>query len=174
MTWVENKKRPLSKADRGRENTRYHLWFSTASRQCPHGVKQHLSLFRATPSFPTALPEDAGSKPPLCKGRWPEGPEGLTIPQSAPLTAPFAQGALALLRQRHFKKATPGGISARFPTALHQPAALWRKMERLLVPITVFWIILTNRWPFVKSFPANNCGTCPNPAGKSGHHRYFP
>ena len=34
------------------------------------------------------------AKPPLCKGRWPAGPEGLTIPQSASLTAPFAQGGL--------------------------------------------------------------------------------
>ena len=34
------------------------------------------------------------AKPPLCKGRWPAGPEGLTIPQSASLTAPFTQGGL--------------------------------------------------------------------------------
>ena len=39
-----------------------------------------------------------------------------------------------------FKKATPGGISAGFPTALHQPAALWRERERLLHPFTVLYI----------------------------------
>ena len=37
-----------------------------------------------------------------------------------------------------FRKATPGCIWARFPAALHHPAALWRERKCLLIPITVF------------------------------------
>ena len=44
-----------------------------------------------------------------------------------------------------FRQATPGGISAGFPTALHQPAALWRKRDRLLLPIHVFYEV--RRYP---------------------------
>ena len=32
----------------------------------------------------------------------------------------------------NFRKATPGGISVLFPTALHQPAALWGRQKPLL------------------------------------------
>ena len=52
-----NKKIPLSHKDRGRHNTRYHLWFICISQRRPHGVKQRLSLYRATPSFPTVSSE---------------------------------------------------------------------------------------------------------------------
>ena len=37
-----------------------------------------------SPAVGTA--DKIGTKPPLCKGRWPEGPEGLTIPQSPTAT----------------------------------------------------------------------------------------
>jgi hypothetical protein len=85
-------KSPLSKTDRGRNKRGTTSSSAFPHGKCPHGVQQRLSLFRATPSFPTEC----------------------------------------------FRKATPGGISADFPTALHQPAALWRKRDRLLIPIFVF------------------------------------
>ena len=44
-------------------------------------------------------------------------------------------------RASRFGQATPGGISACFPAASHQPAALWREKERLLLPIAVFPLI---------------------------------
>ena len=64
--------------------------------------------------------------------------------------------SVSVLPYCYFGQATPGGISARFPTALHPPAALWRKRERLLIPINVLYegaIILTKELNFVKSFP---------------------
>ena len=79
-------------------------------RNYPHGVQQRLSLFRATPSFPTAV----------------------------------------------FRKATPGGISARFPTALHQPAVLWRERERLLLPFTVLFHNPNKRTVFCQGFSFKN------------------
>ncbi len=69
-----------------------------------------------------------------------------------------------------FRKATPGGISARFPTALHHPAALWRERERLLLPIHVFYeteTMLTKNFPFVKGFLSDTCEICPNPKRSS-------
>ena len=40
-------------------------------------------------------------KPPLCKGRCPAGAEGLSIPQSASLTAPFTQWSLSETDTQH-------------------------------------------------------------------------
>ena len=39
----------------------------------------------------------------------------------------------------YFRKATPGGISAVFPTALHQPAVLWRKAFAYFFPSLCYW-----------------------------------
>ena len=52
--------------------------------------------------------------------------------------------AVPVLPYCDFGKATPGGIWAAFPTALHQPAALWRKRNRLLVPINVLLLRCDN------------------------------
>ena len=43
-----------------------------------------------------------------------------------------------------FKKATPGGISADFPAASHQPAALWRK--------TIAYLFPSLRWKYGSKF----------------------
>ena len=53
-------------------------------------------------------------------------------------TTPLAVSGEPVLPYCYFRGATPGGISARFPVPLHQPGTLWRKVGRLLHPITVF------------------------------------
>ena len=63
----------------------------------------------------------------------------LTMQTSRRPTTPLAVSGDPVFLYCYFQKATPGGISAVFPTALHQPAALWRKTERLLHPITVLY-----------------------------------
>ena len=51
-----------------------------------------------------------------------------TVEASQRLTTLFAVSGEPVLPYCYFKKATPGGISADFPTALHQPAALCGKI----------------------------------------------
>ena len=64
----------------------------------------------------------------------------------------------------YFHRATPGGIWAAFPTALHPPAALWRKRERLLIPINVFLLRCDNpnkSYGFCQALSGKNRGTLP-------------
>ena len=58
------------------------------------------------------------------------------IPSQRPTTLSAVSGG-PVFPYCFFRKATPGGISAFFPAALHQPAALWGKRRRLLLPFTV-------------------------------------
>ena len=58
--------------------------------------------------------------------------ESLTASNNA-----FAISGVPVFPYCNFRKATPGGISVVFSTALHQTAALWRKGGHLLHPIYV-------------------------------------
>ena len=85
---------------------------------------------------------------------------GLGHPHGGPLTASdnaircIGRTRPALLRFYAFGPAAPGGISALLLTALHPPAALWKKVERLLHPFDAFRYetmgILANLPVFVK------------------------
>ena len=69
---------------------------------------------------------------------------GSGVPHGRPLTASdnaiccIGHTRPALLRFYAFGLAAPGGISAVLLTALHRPAALWKKGSRLLHPIHAF------------------------------------
>ena len=86
---------------------------------------------------------------------------GLGLPLGRPLTASdnaircIGRTRLTLLRFYAFGPAAPGGISALLLTALHPPAALWKKVRRVLHPICAFRYetmgILANFPAFVKS-----------------------
>ena len=85
---------------------------------------------------------------------------GLGLPPGRPLTASdnaircIGRTRLTLLRFYAFGPAAPGGISALPLTALHPPAALWKKAGRLLHPFDAFRyetsLILANPPGFVK------------------------
>ena len=86
---------------------------------------------------------------------------GSGIPHGRPLTASdnaiccIGHTRPGLLRFYAFGPAAPGGISALLLTALHRPAALWKKIGCLLHPIHAFRYetmgILANFRHFVKS-----------------------
>ena len=85
---------------------------------------------------------------------------GLGLPLGRPLAASdnaircIGRTRPGLLRFYAFGLAAPGGISAFSLTALHQPAALWKRRGRLLHPFDAFRyetsLILANPPGFVK------------------------
>ena len=104
--------------------------------------------------------------PPLI--RYPLAEDTLTVSDNTFRCTGRARLFLLLL----FRKATPGGISARFPTALHRPAALWREGGAYFIPSLC-----------LPKYRNKNCGICQEePVSPSGlrtldneaSHRPFP
>ena len=98
-------------------------------------------------------------------GKCPHG-----VQQRLPLSRAETVVPYCTVQERHSGRYFGGFSRCLAPTgsSLAEKGALTSSLR------CVYWTILTKGACFVKSFPANSCGICLNPAGMSVRHRFRP